>query len=112
MKNAYHRDIMEILLHEGAEGLNLQQIARRVYNRHAGLFATDVVYADIYRSIRFYLWAQARRTTSPFIHTGRRGQYAIKPHIGIQMDICFDAPTEPDEDAPAVAPDVDYPTLF
>ncbi len=111
MRNAYHRDIMEILLHEGAEGLNLQEIARRVYNRHAGLFAVDVVYEEIYRRIRYYLWAQARRMHSPFVHTDKRGGYAIKPNMAIQMDICFEVSPEPEEVA-STAQDVNYPTLF
>lgn len=112
MKNIYHRDIMEILLAQGSEGLCLRQIARLVYNRHAGLFNTDLDYRDIYQRIRFYLWHQSKQTSSPFVRGEVRGWYAIKPNLSVQMDIRFDEPAPPQPASEPERPATDYPSLF
>ena len=85
MKNIYYRDIVEILLDSGSEGLRIKNIARRIYNRHADLFAQDVDYDEIHRSAGRYLWEQSRRGESPFCHT-RWGTYAIKNDFAVQLD--------------------------
>ena len=59
MINAYHRDIMEILLSCGKEGMKLCRIASKVYNMHASLFNRDLDYEALRRSIGIYLWRQA-----------------------------------------------------
>lgn len=112
MKNIYHRDIMEILLAQGNEGLYLRQIARQVYNRHVGLFNTDLDYRDIYQRIRFYLWHQSKMASSPFVRGKQRGRYAIKPNLSVQMDIHFDAPAPPQPESEPARPETDYPSLF
>ncbi len=89
MKNEYHKDIVDLLLETGREGMNVREIARRVYNQHYGLFAHDVVYETIYNQVRGYLWSQARQRRSPFTHL-RWGWYAIKPDYAIQLDFIID----------------------
>lgn len=116
MKNEYHRDLVEILLPEGRKGLPLRILTRLIYNRHAGLFTDDLIFAKIYNAIRFYLWAQARRPSSPFTFGEQRGWYALKTDAALQLDLCF-APDETTdglspEDTPAVVAEPDYPMLF
>ena len=89
MNNIYHRDIIEILLECGREGLRIKNIARRIYNRHADFFVTDIDYSEIRDSIGHYLWEQSRRNESPFLRT-RYGTYAIKADFAIQLDLFLD----------------------
>lgn len=102
MKNEYHRDIMEILLPEGTEGMPVRVIARLVYNRHTGLFADDLTFDKVYHCIRFYLWHQSQRPSSPFCQCPRRGWYAIKSSLGVQMDLCFEERDIPESSSPPV----------
>ncbi len=112
MKNIYHRDIMEVLLAQGREGMCLRQIARQVYNRHVGLFTTHITYRNIYQSIRFYLWYQSRQLSSPFTRGEKRGWYAVKPCLGVQMDIRFEEPASPQPESRNHREETEYPTLF
>lgn len=89
MKNVYHRDIIEILLECGRDGLRIKNIARRIYNRHADLFVSDIDYDEIRNSVGRYLWLQSHRAESPFVRT-RYGTYAIKPDFAIQLDLFLD----------------------
>ena len=89
MNNIYHRDIIEILLERGREGLRVKNIARRIYNRHIDFFVHDVDYSEIRNSVGRYLWEQGRRQESPFTRT-RYGTYAIKADFAIQLDLFLD----------------------
>ena len=89
MNNSYHRDIIEILLECGRDGLRVKNIARRIYNRHADFFVDDLDYDGIRSAVGRYLWEQARRAESPFVRT-RYGTYAIKPDFAIQLDLFLD----------------------
>ena len=89
MNNIYHRDIIEILLECGREGLRIKNIARRIYNRHADFFATDIDYSEIRDAVGRYLWGQSKRNESPFFRT-RYGTYAIKADFAIQLDLFLD----------------------
>jgi len=89
VKNIYHRDIVEILLECGREGLRIKNIARRIYNRHADFFVTDIDYSEIRNAVGHYLWEQGRRNESPFFRT-RYGTYAIKADFAIQLDLFLD----------------------
>ncbi|MCM1107533.1 MAG: hypothetical protein NC388_00595 [Clostridium sp.] len=111
MKNEYHRDLVEILLPEGRKGLPLRIITRLVYNRHAGLFTDELDFGQVYKSLRFYLWAQAQRPSSPFTFGGKRGFYALKADAALQLDLCFASTPEPEAEIPP-KPVPDYPTLF
>jgi hypothetical protein len=101
MKNAYHNDIMDMLIRSGHEGMNVRRLARQIYNLHTGIFASDVVYEQLYNQIRYYLYYQSRQRHSPFLHL-RRGQYALRQDIAVQLDIFIDMPRE--EERPAKAP--------
>jgi len=89
VKNIYHRDIIEILIECGREGLRIKNIARRIFNRHADFFVKDLEYSEIRDSIGRYLWEQSLRNESPFVRT-RYGTYAIKPDFAIQLDLFLD----------------------
>ena len=89
MRNEYHKDIVDLLIECGKEGMNVREISRRIYNQHYGLFAHDVVYETIYNQVRGYLWSQARQKRSPFTHL-RWGWYAIKPDYAIQLDFIIE----------------------
>lgn len=96
MKNVYHSDIVGILLDAGEEGLKPCTIARKIFNRHADLFADDVVYEGIHNSVKSYLWRDVQRRGSVFQHK-TFGVYAIKPAIAIQLDLFVDIPTDNEE---------------
>ena len=85
MTNEYHRDIVNILLTCGREGLPARDIARRIYNLHYGLFEFSLDFHRLHRQVRLYLWHQSRRHYSLFQRTGY-GTYAIKPNSAIQLD--------------------------
>lgn len=93
MRNAYHNDIMDMLIRSGREGMNVRRLARQLYNLHSGIFASDVVYERLYNQVRFYLYYQSRLRHSPFIHLSR-GQYALRQDIAVQLDIFIDIPRE------------------
>ncbi len=99
MINAYHRDIMEILLSCGKEGMKLCRIASKVYNMHASLFNRDLDYEALRRSIGIYLWRQAKRRESPF-RRNAYGVYSIKPDIAVQLDLFWNL-YEPEEESTA-----------
>lgn len=89
MNNIYHRDIIEILIECGREGLRIKNIARRIYNKHVDFFVKDIDYSEIRDNVGRYLWEQSKRTESPFVRT-RYGTYAIKPDFAIQLDLFLD----------------------
>lgn len=93
MKNAYHNDIMDMLLRSGREGMNVRRLARQLYNLHSGIFSADVVYERMYNQVRFYLYYQSRQSHSPFVHL-RRGQYALRQDIAVQLNIFIDMPRD------------------
>lgn len=96
MKNVYHNDIMEMLLQSGRTGMNVRQLARRLYNIHNDIFAADIDYRQLYNQVRFYLYYQSRQRHSPFLHL-HRGQYALRQDVAVQLDIFIDAPREEEE---------------
>lgn len=114
VETRFYNDIYEILRSCGDKGLPVGVIAKQVYNRHAGLFNSDLTYDKVYRYTRFFLWAQARRPASPFTFGESRGRYALKPHIYEQMELQFT-----DEPEDMTSPNAnkeeyhdDYPSLF
>ena len=93
MRNVYHNDIIEMLLHSGREGMNVRQLSRRLFNLHNGIFVSDIVYDRLYNQVRSYLWYQSRQRHSPFVHL-HRGQYALRQDIAVQLDIFIDSPKD------------------
>lgn len=89
MKDAYHRDIVGILLNSGRNGTRLCRIARKVYNLHASLFNADLNYNDLRTDIGHYLWRESQKTDSIFAHK-EYGTYALKNNIAIQLDLFWD----------------------
>ena len=96
MNNIYYRDIIELLLPHGQDGLKLSCIVRHLYNLHADLFNDSIRYEDIYKSVGKFLWKQSLKRESPFRHNSY-GVYAIKPDVAVQLDLFWDMPDdEPD----------------
>lgn len=89
MNNVYHSDIMNLLIHQGREGMRLCNIARRIFNKHVDLFDNKLDYTDLRRAISSYMWSQSRRKDSPFVRIGY-GIYAVKPDIAVQLDLFWD----------------------
>lgn len=114
MKAPFYNDIYEILQAKGCKGLPVRLIAREVYNRHAGLFNTGMTYRRVYQSVRFFLWAQSRKRSSPFMKAGARGQYALKPGVCGQMKLHFtEYPAEAvGKERKTGEPQMEYPSLF
>lgn len=114
MENPFYNDIYEILQTKGCEGLPVGIIAKQVYNRHAGLFNTELTYEGVYQNVRFFLWAQSCKPSSPFTGTTNRGWYALKPNVCRQMRIDFtEIPSEEATEVPEKEEKtIDYPTLF
>lgn len=95
MKNAYHSDIMQLLLMKGKEGMHVSQISRMVFNLHTNLFDRNLNYQELHQMLRMYLWRQSRTRRSPFVHV-KYGYYAVKPDLAVQLDFCFDDVFEDD----------------
>ena len=93
MNNIYYRDIIELLLPYGQEGLKLSCIVRYLYNQHADLFNKSIKYEDIYKTVGLFLWKQSQKRESPFKHNSY-GVYAIKPDVAVQLDLFWDIPEE------------------
>lgn len=90
MKNIYHHELMVMLMRNGNEGMNVRQMARNLYNSHAGLFDNDIVFENIYSQVRSYMWRQSTIRQSPITWL-RRGQYAMRPESAVQLDLFIDA---------------------
>ena len=87
---------------------------KQVYNRNARLFNTELKYERGYQNVRFFLWAQSCKPSSPFMGTANRGWYALKPNVCRQMRIDFtESPSEEAVEFPEKEErSMDYPTLF
>lgn len=114
MGNLFYNDIYEILQTKGCRGLPVRIIARQVYNRHAGLFNSRLTFEHVYQNVRFFLWSQSRKASSPFVRTERWGWYALRPDAVRQMRIDFTAKVaEAVPDAGQQEKETaDYPSLF
>ena len=93
MNNIYYRDIIELLLPHGKEGLKLSLIVRYIYNQHVDMFNDSISYEDIYKPVGSFLWKQSLKRESPFTHNSY-GVYSIKPDVAVQLDLFWDMPTE------------------
>lgn len=94
MTNAYHSDIVQILLRSGRGGMPVAEISRLIYNKHAGLFDEELTFDSIHQTLRCYLWRQIHYRHSAFRKV-KYGVYAIKDEMALQMDIDFDNPLPP-----------------
>lgn len=90
MKNEYHHDLLEVLAAAGPGGLQVRLIALQIYNRRAGLFCDAIDFNRLYDSVRYYLWSQTQRPSSPFMHGPSKGSYMLKPVVHQQMQLPFD----------------------
>lgn len=113
MKSPFYNDIYEILQSKGQDGLPVGIIAKQVYNRHVGLFNSGFSYDWLYQYIRFYLWAQAGKPSSPFVRGSKWGWYSLSRNACKQLHLHFEqAQTEtPEEPLQRPMPN-NEPTLF
>jgi len=93
MNNIYYRDLIELLLPFGQEGMRLSSIARHLYNKNVDMFYNTVKYEDIYKTVSLFLWKQSQKRESPFKRNAY-GIYAIKPDVAVQLDLFWDMPEE------------------
>ncbi|MBQ0050155.1 MAG: hypothetical protein KBT12_07995 [Bacteroidales bacterium] len=93
MKNIYHNDILSLLMLRGEKGLQIAKLTRMVFNLHTSLFDRAISYSELHRSIRLYLWRQARQRRSPFMRVGY-GCYAVRPNVAVQLNLCFNEKKE------------------
>ena len=93
MNNIYYRDIIELLLPFGQDGLKLSHIVKHICNRHVDMFENKIKYEDIYKIVGLFLWKESQKRESPFIHNAY-GVYAIKPDVAVQLDLFWDLPEE------------------
>ena len=105
MNNIYYRDIIELLLQHGKDGVKLSAIVKYIYNQHVDMFNDSIKYEDIYKAVGSFLWKQSQKRESPFTHNSY-GVYAIKPDVAVQLDLFWDLPAEeliaePEEDSQA-----------
>lgn len=103
MYNIYHRDIVNLLLPCGREGMKACNIARRIYNKYADLFDDSVNYDSIHKSIGVYLWKMCQKRESIF-YRNSYGVYSIKPDVAVQLDLFWDYKAE-SEDLEVEEPD-------
>ncbi len=89
MRNVYHKEIVDILLSCGEDGMKVSCIAKRIYNLHADLFKPEVTFVSIDKSIGGYLWRMSKKRQSIF-KKNRRGIYSVKPDMAIQLDFSLD----------------------
>ncbi len=97
MNNIYYRDIIELLLPFGQEGLKLSHIVKHIYNKHVDMFENQIKYEDIYKIVGLFLWKESQKRESPFVHN-TYGVYAIKPDVAVQLDLFWDLPEEDNND--------------
>lgn len=93
MNNIYYRDIIELLLPHGKEGVKLSLIVRYIYNQHVDMFNNSIKYEELYKLVGSFMWKQSQKRESPFTHNSY-GVYAIKPDVAVQLDLFWDLPTE------------------
>ena len=92
MRNKYHQDIIEVLKEADGRSMPVRLIARHIYNKKVGLFAGNLSFNDIYQSVRFYLWSQSNRPSSPFLKGDKRGEYRVRREVFFQMELDFNTP--------------------
>lgn len=89
-KNKYHYDLIKVLKEADEYGMPVRLIARHIYNNKVGLFDSNLSFEELYHSIRFYLWTQSNRPSSPFLKGEKRGCYRVRQEVFRQMELDFD----------------------
>jgi len=95
--NAYHYEIMQLLLRCGRSGMRVAEISKYVFNNHAEFFNEELTYDNLHQTLRCYMWRQSNLRRSPFRRV-RYGVYAIKDDMALQMDFDFERSVEEYED--------------
>lgn len=92
MKNKYHQDIIDVLKEAEGRSMSVRLIARHIYNKKVGLFDNSLSFEEIYQSVRFYLWSQSNRPSSPFLKGEKRGYYTVRKEIFDMLELDFTTP--------------------
>lgn len=98
MKNRYHQDIIDVLKEANGQSMSVRLIARHIYNKKVGLFENTLSFEDIYQSVRFYLWSQSNRPSSPFLRGEKRGHYTVRKEIFDMLELDFTVPCSGSEE--------------
>lgn len=110
MKNRYHQDIIDVLKEANGQSMPVRLIARHIYNKKVGLFDNKLSFEDLYQSVRFYLWSQSNRPSSPFLRGERRGYYTVRKEIFDMLELDFTTPCSEDTEKETEASSDDGPT--
>lgn len=95
MKNKFHQDIIDVLKEANGRSMSVRLIARHIYNKKVGLFESKLSFEDIYQSVRFYLWSQSNRPSSPFLKGEKRGHYTVRREVFDMLELDFTTPCSP-----------------
>lgn len=72
----YEKEILQILLEAGNDGLTVRKIARNVFNIHNGLFSA-ITYEAIHKSVSTFISRNCKSEYSLIESTGKRGYYRL-----------------------------------
>ena len=101
----YDRQILQILTEVGERGINVQLLAKHIYNLNSTLFASPDI-EDIRSYVQQYLLKNSKSAQSLIESTGRRGYYRLNTQNNAdarQLLLAFREPVaEEKEERPAV----------
>ena len=101
----YDRQILQILTEVGEKGINVQLLAKHLYNLNSTLFASLDI-EDIRSYVQQYLLKNSKSAQSLIESTGRRGYYRLNTQNNAdarQLLLAFREPAaEEKEERPAV----------
>ena len=101
----YDRQILQILTEVGERGINVQLLAKHLYNMNSTLFSSPDL-EDIRSYVQQYLLKNSKSPQSLIESTGRRGYYRLNTQNNAdarQLLLAFREPgTEEKEEKPAV----------
>jgi hypothetical protein len=101
----YDRQILQILTEVGEKGINVQLLAKHIYNLNSTLFASPDI-EDIRSYVQQYLLKNSKSAQSLIESTGRRGYYRLNTQNNAdarQLLLAFREPVaEEKEESPAV----------
>jgi|GEM_PF-2070910 len=83
----YDRQVIEILYHAGKEGMQVKEVARRLYNLNSTLFE-PIDYPHLKSSVQSYLISQSKREGGVIMQCGW-GRYCISPNYMPQLSLEF-----------------------
>lgn len=101
----YDRQILQILTEVGERGINVQLLAKHLYNMNSTLFSSPDI-EEVRSYVQQYLLRNSKSAQSLIESTGRRGYYRLNTQNNVdarQLLLAFREPeAEEKEERPAV----------